>query len=58
MARLVEQDGVTAAEAVRCAGSSDLVAAAHADGAIVAPVGARELRAGDIIAFRPWGGVA
>ncbi|MBT7069219.1 MAG: molybdopterin molybdotransferase MoeA [Verrucomicrobia bacterium] len=58
MARLVEQDGLTAAEAVRCAGSSDLVAAAHADGAIVAPVGARELRSGDIIAFRPWGDVA
>ncbi len=58
MARLVEQNGVTAAEAVRCAGSSDLVAAAQAGGAIVAPVGARELRAGDSVAFRPWGAVA
>jgi molybdopterin molybdotransferase len=58
MARLVEQDGVTAAEVVRCAGSSDLAAAAHASGAIVAPGGAREMRAGEIVAFRPWGGVA
>ena len=58
MGRLVDRGGVTAVEAVRCAGSSDLVAAAHATGAIVAPVDTRKLAAGQTVAFRPWGGVA
>ncbi len=57
MGRLIDRDGVTAAEAVRCAGSSDLVAAAHAVGAIVVPIGTRKLAAGHVVDFRPWGHV-
>lgn len=56
--RLIRGQGVTAVEAIPCAGSADLVAAANAGGAIVVPVGIRELTAGTSVEFRPWSGPA
>ncbi|NQT92480.1 MAG: molybdopterin molybdotransferase MoeA [Lentisphaerae bacterium] len=44
----------TTVEAIPCAGSADLAAAAGAHGAIVAPAGVRALASGTLVAFRPW----
>jgi len=54
LGRLLRGEGETSVEAIPCAGSADLAAAAAAEGAIVAPAGVRVLTAGTLVAFRPW----
>lgn len=54
LGRLVHAGTGTGVEAVANSGSSDFVAACHADGTIVMPDGVANLPAGAIVDFRPW----
>ncbi|OVE74959.1 hypothetical protein BVX97_05825 [bacterium E08(2017)] len=58
LARYVSQDDELCVEVVPCSGSADLVAAGKADGVIIMPEGARQLTSGQMVEFRPWGGLA
>jgi len=53
-ARLAPRDGATVLLPLAVTASADAMAAARADGAIVAPMGAEALDAGTVVAFRPW----
>jgi molybdopterin molybdotransferase len=56
LARAISDDNGTGVVPVPGTGSADLIALGKADGAFAVPAGVTELRAGALVAFRPWRG--
>jgi molybdopterin molybdotransferase len=54
LGRLVHGESGTRVHPVNSHGSADLAAGAKADGVIVTPKDVREVRAGELVEFRPW----
>jgi len=54
LGRLARGGDTTGVDPIPSVGSADLVAAGRADGAIIVPIGVKQLAAGTMVDFRPW----